>query len=229
MGGAAPAGAAPLNLAIWRVVSTAARGERAVPAEQMLRYLSRIDVLSDRKARWAILTNGRLWRLYFNEARSRSEEYFEVDLAAALELPGVQLRLDDPRATPDLALRLFILLFRLAAFQPLDDGRTLHRLALDEGRDWEARVADDLSKVVFGQVFPGLIRAIAANDPARPDAPDERYLRAVRDDALTLLYRLLFVLYAEDRNLLPRRHAGYRHYSLDRLREERPEFAHRAR
>ena len=34
------------------------------PSSQMLRYLSRVDVASDRKVKWGILTNGAVWRLY---------------------------------------------------------------------------------------------------------------------------------------------------------------------
>jgi len=41
-----------------------------VPSTQMLRYLSRAEVASDRRIQWGILTNGRHWRLYFQGARS---------------------------------------------------------------------------------------------------------------------------------------------------------------
>ena len=81
------------------------------------------------------------------------------------------------------------------------------RLALDVGRFYEERVAKNLSDVVFGQVFPGLAKAIS---DASPDAP----LDEVRDAALILLYRLLFILYAEDRDLLPVRDSRYDDYGL---------------
>jgi hypothetical protein len=42
------------------------------PSSQMLRYLSRVDVASDRKVKWGMLTNGAVWRLYWQDARSRS-------------------------------------------------------------------------------------------------------------------------------------------------------------
>ena len=58
------------------------------PSSQMLRYLSRVDVASDRAIKWGMLTNGAVWRLYWQDARSRAEEFFEIDLAAALELKG---------------------------------------------------------------------------------------------------------------------------------------------
>ena len=64
------------------------------PSSQMLRYLSRVEVASDRAVRWGILTNGCVWRLYWQGARSRAEEFFEVDLGALLGVAGVQAELD---------------------------------------------------------------------------------------------------------------------------------------
>src|SRR5690606_5176625 len=101
-------------------------------------------------------------------------------------------------------LKVFMLMFRRAAFTPApDDARTFHQQALALTREWEARVSDELSNTVFEKVFPRLVRALAKADPAAPPTPDAAYLDEVRRAALTLLYRLLFVLYAEDRNLLP--------------------------
>ena len=42
----------------------------------------------------------------------------------------------------------------------------------------------------------------------------------IRNAALTLFYRLLFILYAEDRDLLPVRDAAYDDYSLRRVRDD---------
>ena len=114
-------------------------------------------------------------------------------------------------------LKLFAIFFRRNAFLPdpdSADSRTLHGRVLDEGRVYEERVAADLSELVFKQVFPKLARAIAE---AAPDAP----LPEVRDAALILLYRLLFILYAEDRSLLPVRDARYDDYGLrEKVRED---------
>ena len=86
------------------------------PSSQMLRYLSRADVVSDRAVKWGMLTNGAVWRLYWQDARSRSEEFFEVELAAALGVPGVHAAPDAP--APEHALKLFRLFFSRAAFLP---------------------------------------------------------------------------------------------------------------
>jgi hypothetical protein len=56
-------------------------GADETPSGQILRYLSRAEVQSERRIQWAILTNGLHWRLYYQGAKSRLEEYFEVDIA----------------------------------------------------------------------------------------------------------------------------------------------------
>lgn len=192
------------------------RGEETAPSTQMLRYLRRVDDLTDGALRWGFLTNGGRWRLYYQGARSVSEQFFELDLPAVLGLPGHDGGLfalsDDERRH---SLRVFLLVFGRDAFVPTGaDPRTFHQKAIEEGRFYEERVSSQLAEVVFNEVFPTLARAIA---DAAPDAP----LEEVRQAALILLYRLLFVLYAEDRDLLPVRDKRYDDYGLrKRVRED---------
>ena len=202
------------------------------PSSQMLRYLSRVDVASDRAIKWGMLTNGAVWRLYWQDARSRSEEFFEINLAAALGVPGIQTDFDDFDATH--ALGLFWLMFHRGAFLPQGwdtAGRSLHAFALNEARLYEEKVSQDLGTRVFGEVFPQLADALARGDLhaqshtvgygqfIRPQFTPE-YLDQVREAALVMLYRLLFLFYAEDRNLLPVRDERYAPYSVRRIREE---------
>ncbi len=203
------------------------------PSSQMLRYLSRADVASDRAVKWGLLTNGAVWRLYWQDARSRSEDFFEVDVAAALALPGIQPALDD-ETEPAHALRLFYLLFARGAFLPQDwdeAARTLHAYALNEARLYEEVVAQDLGARVFAEVFPQLAQALARGDleqathevgygqfTRRQYTPG--YLAELREATLVLLYRLLFLFYAEDRRLLPVRDERYAPYSVRRIRQE---------
>ena len=185
------------------------RGEETAPSTQMLRYLRRVDDLTTGKLRWGILTNGARWRLYYQGARSVSEQFFEMDLAALLDLPGHNEGLF--ALTKDARrhwLKVFALVFRLEAFLAgPTDPRTFHQRAIEEGRFYEERVAANLSALVFGQVFPELASAIAAAAP-------EASLPEVREATLVLLYRLLFILYAEDRDLLPVRNTSYDDYAL---------------
>ena len=171
------------------------RGRSRTPHGQILRYLSTAEVESESRIRWGILTNGVVWRLYDYRARPRASGYFETDLGEALQ-PGNE---DD--------LRLFHLLLRRSSFTP-QRGATASFLetALAEGRRHEQQVAEDISGTVFERVFPALVRALAA-------ASDDD-LPAVREAALIFLYRLLFVLYAEDRGLLPVNDPRYEDYGL---------------
>jgi hypothetical protein len=189
------------------------RDAESAPSTQMLRYLRRVEDLTAGKLRWGILTNGARWRLYYQGARSVSEQFFEIDLAALL---GLRRDLFDTAADEEARahwLRVFATMFARASFGPsATDPLTFHQRALEEGRFYEQRVAESLSDVVFETVFPTLARAIAASAPAAT-------LQEVREAALILLYRLLFILYAEDRNLLPVRDARYDDYALrDRVR-----------
>ena len=194
---------------------SAGDGAEAAPATQMLSYLGRADVMTEGRLRWGILTDGAVWRLYWWGARSVAEQFFEVDLAAVLDLPGRNESLFalDAEARRH-RLRVFALVFRPQAFLPGEaDPRSFHPRAIEEGRLYEAEVAKDLSGLVFGEAFPTLARAIAG---AAPDEP----LEEVREAALVLLYRLMFVLYSEDRGLLPVRDTGYDDYTLrERVRE----------
>ncbi len=185
------------------------QGEETAPSTQMLRYLRRVDDLTTGKLRWGILTNGAHWRLYFSGARSVSEQFFEVDLARILNIPGHNEGLFAlPEAARRHWLKVFTLMFRREAFLPLsEESRTFHQLAINRGRHYEERVANDLSKLVFEEIFPRLAHAIAAASPRTQ--PED-----VREAALVILYRLLFVLYAEDRGLLPIHDTRYDDYSL---------------
>lgn len=201
------------------------RRDFGAPSSQMLRYLSRADVISDRALKWGILTNGAIWRLYWQDARSRAEDYFEIDLASLLDVRGVQPELDQFESRH--GLKLFLLLFGRTAFLAQDwdsNRRTFHAVALAEARLYEETVSDQLGNRIFTEVFPLLCSALAAGDPEaerdRSGSFTAAYLQQLREAALVLLYRLLFLAYAEDRRLLPVMDARYAPYSLSDLRDQ---------
>ena len=178
----------------------------------MLRYLRRIDDLTSGRLRWGILTNGTRWRLYWAGARSVSEEFLEIDLARVLSLSGED-DLFASEADRDHWLRVFAVMFSRESFlREGPDRRSFHERARAAAAFYEERVAASLSRLVFEQVFPDLAAAISR---ATPDTP----LQQVREASLVLLYRLLFLLYAEDRNLLPVSDRRYDDYALRPLRE----------
>jgi len=214
-------GAALVEAKRWnRPLDRAAQGDQGVPAAQVMHYLSRADVITQGQMRWGILTNGRHWRLYWQGALSIADDFLEIDLGKVFDLPGCSADLLDADVSADHAFRLFLLLFGRDAFLPAHQGRSFHDQALIDARQWEESVARDLSDVVFDRVFPLLVRALPQHDRQRPDMIGDAYLEDVRSGALVLLYRLLFILYAEDRNLLPDERGPYARYSLTRMRME---------
>ena len=181
---------------------------RGTPHGQILRYLDTADKVTDGRIRWGILTNGAVWRLYDFRARPRASGFYEADLKAILQQ-------DD-----DHALRAIFLLFRRESFIAQEGAATTFlEDAIAEGKRYEQRVAADLSDMVFARVFPNLVEALADRYAAESDPSDD--LTAVRHAALIFLYRLLFILYAEDRGLLPVNDRRYDDYGLrKRVRDD---------
>ncbi|MGH8487645.1 MAG: hypothetical protein ACREXS_01895 [Gammaproteobacteria bacterium] len=139
------------------------RLDPSTPSNQILRYLSAAEVASDRVIRWGILTNGSVWRLYYQGARSRSDEFFEIDLEYLLGVPGVQNDLFSD-LDREHGLKLFYCLFHRAAFHPQpwdNDQRTFHQVALAEARLYEEKVSKTRRDALFFQLY-GISRDDAA-------------------------------------------------------------------
>jgi hypothetical protein len=187
------------------------------PSSQILRYLGRAEAQTGGALRWGLLTNGRFWRLYWAQARARAEGFVEIDL------PAIVGELSPPvpsGADPQHWLRVFMLLFGgKALVQEGLRGETFLDLALAEGRRYEQQVTEALSRIVFERLYPALVSAIGDAAPD-PQPNDQTWRTEVRDASLRLLFRFLFLLYAEDRDLLPVRHDGYRQYGLQPMRDE---------
>jgi hypothetical protein len=184
-------------------------------------------------AAWAIVTNGKVWRLYAAQAHSRATNYYEIDLEEALAARAPEAgRSGDAAWDRGKAFRYFWLLFRAAAFEPRearvagDAGVVpfVERLLLESG-EYAKELGERLKERVFEEVFPDLARGFIAYmghaDGRTAAALGEDELRQVFRGTLTLLYRLLFLLYAEARDLLPAREArGYHERSLSQMKGE---------
>jgi hypothetical protein len=148
---------------------------------------------------WGILTNGRLWRLVHKDTSHRLSIYYEVNLVDLLT-----------RGEAD-ALRYFTLFFRQAAFRPDDQGRVFLHDALAASNAYAVALEEDLETNVYRALE--LLMQGFLDLPSNNLGPEN--LRAIYDNSLYLLYRLIFILYAESRELLPLANDEYReHYSL---------------
>jgi len=196
-----------------------------------------VTLLESGETPWVILTNGKVWRLYSVKAHSRATNYYEIDLDETLAMED-----------PGFAFRYFWLLFRAEAFVPRSVNRDAQPLTMsfldelvEESEDYAKDLGERLKTRVFEDIFPhfarGYIEYLRAQPPIRGNfhgvllpvtqqlalkqEPDEAFRRQVFQGTLTFLYRLLFLLYAESRGLLPvKEERGYWEHSLSRIKDE---------
>jgi hypothetical protein len=87
-----------------------------------------------------------------------------------------------------------------------------------DGQRSAQEVGKDLKDAIFAQVFVDLATGLAEAMRRRGDAVEsEESLNLIYRATLILLYRLLFLLYAESRRLLPTTHLRYYPHSLSNL------------
>ncbi len=168
--------------------------------------------LADREGvPWVILTRARQIRLYAARAdtgvgrKGRAETFVEVDLAL---LP------EDRAGYVDL-------LFSAGA---LRENGTLEEI-LRQSADFAAELAIRLRERVYFEAVPGLTTAVAARLD-RDGELTEADLAHAYEQTLIVLFRLLFLAYAEDKDLLPyRTNSRYADHALKtiarRLAEDR--------
>lgn len=176
-------------------LSQLSRHQQRYPHQQIRDYLAEAEILS-----WGILTNGNEWRLYCRDAKP--SQFFALNLEWAI------LSLDN--------FKYFFALFGPQAFVREASGRCRLDAVRESALTAQSELEDDLRRRVFGIV------EILAN--GFRDWPENRItdtdLPCLYRVCLILLYRLLFILYAEGRQLLPVEPKSRRYYkdlSLARL------------
>ncbi len=138
---------------------------------------------------WAILTDGRFWRLFNRETSFRLDVYYEIDLPQILVTRDIE------------AFKYFYLFFRRQAFVRDPEGLCFLDRVYQGSLEYARKVGDDLKDSVYKA-----LRILAEGFAQTPgnDLDPGRDLETIHANALIYLYRLLFINYAEDRRLLPR-------------------------
>ena len=159
----------------------------------------------DENLPWVLLTQGNRLRLYATATdagvgrRGRTETYVECQ----------------PSLLADEKLPYLWLLYSADALAP---GGSLHKI-LDGSRRFAGDLAERLRERIYDHVVPALAKGIAT--ARRIDRPTVDDLALTYEMALTVLFRLLFIAYAEDRDLLPyRSNDAYRRRSLKQKAQE---------
>jgi hypothetical protein len=180
----------------------AKRDGKAPPIQRLAAELARAKA----DLRYGLLLTGERIRLTRRKGDGPAGAYLELDLPACVE--------SEDRDSFAAAHRLF----RAGEFVPDEDGKRPIDGVEEESREHAKKVSEDLKRAVFGS-SETLVQALLGA-PRGHDDPDPE-LTHLRDAALTCLYRLLFILYAEARDERLMAHAIYRDsYSLDALVRE---------
>jgi len=152
-------------------------------------------------ADWVVLTRSSEIRLYAARTdtgvgrKGRAETFVEANLALLAEQQAGYLHL----------------LFSAAA---LDTNGTIEEV-LENSDRFAADLAVRLRERVYDRTVPALADAVAARIGHAPTPQD---LRAAYEQVMTILFRLLFVAYAEARDLFPyRANTRYTDHSLTRI------------
>ncbi|SFR47617.1 Eco57I restriction-modification methylase domain-containing protein [Halorubrum sodomense] len=161
---------------------------------------------------WGILTDGKKWRLYGTKDYE-TQTYYEVDLPEILESGNLE------------AFKYFYVFFRPGAFV-----ETAGSSFLDDVWSESETAAQELGEDLQDNVFRALRvlgKGFVESNDLEIDPNDEDGLSAdeLKEQSLVLLYRLMFVLYAESRGLIdpddPAASEEYQEYfSLEAKREE---------
>ena len=168
------------------------------------------DYLSTLRVRYGFLTNGRIWRVYDTDKITAKKTFIEFNLEAicALSQP-------EDKAS---ALALFAFFFgRDTYVRPPENGAaSAIEQTIAASAEFTLAVEENLKAVIYGyagedSLFEIMGRAI---HQASPDAT----LASVYENSVVLLFRLLFVVYFEDKNqALLAQHPFYHRYSLNQI------------
>jgi len=189
-----------------------------------------IAELRRKKLHWGILTDGSRWRLYSTKSSKPYEDYVELDLVATLENNDAN------------EYALFESFFHAESFIPEtpDDEKQddiekevgVYSCQLDLKREESEITLEEQVKAPFlsqiDEVMQYLCNGFIFDTRKTGEEYTEDERKEIFESAVKLLYRCLFLFYAESRNLLPPdkgMHEAYATRSIRALYKEAHKFA----
>jgi len=185
--------------------------------------------LKERKLNWGILTDGANWRLYSTKSSRPYEDYVELPLAEALE------------GSDKAEYGLFERFFHKDSFiaeetdnpeeTSRDESVGIYKCRLDRDRNQSEQVLEEWVKKPFLTQVDEVLQYICNGFIFDTQKSGEEYTEGERaeifESAVKLIYRCLFLFYAEARRLLPtdpEKADIYRRHSIQTLCLEARKF-----
>ena len=176
-------------------LSQRSRSQQRYPHQQIRDYLNEAQVLT-----WGVLTNGNEWRLYCRD--TKPSHFFAINFELAI------------RSLEEF--KVFLALFSPAAFVRDAQGKC----RLDQVRESALATQSELEADLRRRIFT-IVEILANGFAAKAENKiTDKDLPVLYENCLIFLYRLLFILYAEGRLLLPvepKSRKYYKQLSLARL------------
>jgi len=154
--------------------------------------------LREHKLEWGLLTNGEQWRIYHQKEPTPYETYLEIDLAAILG--------DKARE----AYQIFHKFMRAGNFTAGEDEKCQFDQFKKESQEKIDYIEKELEnalqqkeeggKGVLSSLCMGYVEYLRQNGD--PDLDDEALRRKIYHGAMLYMFRLLFLYYADARDLL---------------------------
>jgi hypothetical protein len=177
--------------------------------------------LRKQKLNWGILTDGAKWRLYSTKSSRPYEDFVELSLAEVLE------------KNDEGEYGLFERFFHKDSFIPekfkLDDeekkkseGSSVYKCRLDRDKEDSEKSLDEYVKkpllYQIDEILQYLCNGFIADTTRRGDEYTEEERKEIFESSVKLLYRCLFLFYAEARRLLPSEVGKAENYSKRSIR-----------
>lgn len=191
----------------WNKQLDTGKADRAKnPHHQLQDYLSTLHV------RFGFLTNGKVWRIYDTDKITAKKTFVEIDLERLLALPN-----GDEKTR---GLALFAFLFGRDAYQTDAEEAAGQTSAIAQtiadSASFTLAVEENLKAVIYG--YAGEDSLFEIMGKAIYQANPKADLAQVYENSVVLLFRLLFVVYFEDKNqALLAAHPFYQRYSLAQI------------
>lgn len=195
--------------------------------------------LKERKLNWGILTDGSLWRLYATQSARPYEEYVELSLAETLEgSDEAEYGLFERFFHRDSFIADLSAETSIKAEDAEDAEETVPKKSagtakcrLDHDRDQSEKVLEERVKKPFLAQVDEVLQYICNGFIVDTRKSGEEYTEEERaeifESAVKLIYRCLFLFYAEARRLLPtdpEKMDLYRRHSIQALCREAHHF-----
>ena len=171
------------------------------------------DYLTTLRIRFGFLTNGRLWRFYDTNRITAQKTYLEFDLEKLLSLEN--------SADKNAALALFSHFFARSNYEAAPNQNNLIEQTIVKSSAFTHAVEENLKAIIYGTNGEDSLFELIGKSIYQANISKQPRLEDIYEHSVILLFRLLFIVYFEDKNrTLLNTHPCYSQHSLNSIYQQ---------